>query len=66
MGCRVTAHDEQEALRILKEGVFRDYQFPRVKNTIKDVDISKLDQGHVRPNMSDPSRIGVWFPLGYA
>jgi hypothetical protein len=66
MGCGVTALDEADALKILRERVFVNHRFPDIKNTATDVDISKLDSGHVPPNMGDPSRRGVWFPLGYA
>jgi len=50
---------------MLRERVFVNHRLPDIKNTVTDVDISKLDQGHVRPNMGDPSQRGVWFPLGY-
>jgi hypothetical protein len=66
MGCGVTAFGAEDALRILKENVFVSHCFPEIEETLMDVDISKLDQGHVRPNMGDPSRRGVWFPLGYS
>jgi len=66
MGCGVTAVGKEDGLGILRERVFANYRFPEVKNTVTDVDISKLDQSHVRPNMGDPSQRGVWFPLGYA
>jgi hypothetical protein len=51
MGCGVTAVDEEDALRILKEGVFASHLFPEITRILTDVDISKLDQGHVRPNI---------------
>ncbi len=66
MGCGVTAFDEQDAIRILKENVFRTHPFPEIKTIVTGVDLSKLDQGHVSPNMGDPTKCGVWFPLGYS
>jgi hypothetical protein len=66
IGCGVTAFDQEDAIRMLKERVFTAHPLPEIKTMIPDVDISKLDQGHVRPNMGDPSRRGVWFPLGYS
>ena len=65
MGCGVTARDENEAMRILKEQVFRNHAFPAIRSVARDVKIAELDAGHVRPNMGDPSAPGVWFPLGY-
>src|SRR6266850_4240155 len=61
IGCGVTAFDEEDAIRILKEIVFRSYGLPEINTMVADVDISKLDQGHVLPNMGDPSRRGIWF-----
>jgi hypothetical protein len=29
---------------------------------IEDVDVRELDQGHVVPNMGDPTVRGVWYP----
>jgi hypothetical protein len=66
IGCGVTAFDRDDAIRILKEIVFSAHAFPEIKTEVADVDISNLDEGHVRPNMGDPSRRGVWFPLGYS
>jgi hypothetical protein len=66
MGCGITALDEEDAIRILKENVFPTHPFPGIKTMVADVDVSKLDQGHVLPNMGDSTRRGVWFPLGYS
>jgi hypothetical protein len=65
-GCGITALDEEDAIRILKEDVFRSPKLPEVKARVTDVDVSQLDRRHVLPNMGDPSRRGVWFPLGYS
>jgi len=65
IGCGVTALDEADAIRILRNVVFLSHPFPQITALLADVDISTLDQRHVRPNMGDPSRRGVWFPLGY-
>ncbi len=66
MGCGVTAFDEDDAVCILKDKVFCSYLFPEIKESIIDVDVSKLDRSHVLPNMADPTQRGVWFPLGYS
>jgi len=65
LGVGVTAFDEEEALRMVREQVFARHPFPAVKEIITDVDISTLDDGHVRPNMGNPVVRGVWFPKGF-
>jgi hypothetical protein len=45
MGCGVTALNMEDALGILRERVFANHCFPDIKNTVADVDISKLDEG---------------------
>jgi hypothetical protein len=65
MGCGVTSLDEEDAIRILREKVFVSHPFPAIKSVAADIDLTTLDQGHVIPNMTDPSVRGVWFPIGY-
>jgi hypothetical protein len=61
LGCGVTAVDRRAAEDLLRTEVFHG-QLPQVVEVIKDVDVRDLDQGHVIPNMGDPSIRGVWFP----
>lgn len=65
MGCGVTAGSKEEAVTLLKVCIFEEGQFPHIRRCIEDVDIRSLDQNHVVPNMGDPVRPGIWFPLGY-
>jgi hypothetical protein len=65
MGCGVSAYNYDDALRILRKKVFHCDLLPPILRCIQDVDISKLDEGHVRPNMGVVTERGVWFPLGY-
>jgi len=65
MGCGVTAYDYSDAIRILKEKVFRNNNLPPIAECIQNVDITALDAGHVLSNMAPPNIRGVWFPLGY-
>jgi hypothetical protein len=65
-GVGVTAHDRQDALALVKELVFGDQDLPIVLEVQEGIDISKLDQKHVVPNMGNPLKRGVWFPLGYS
>lgn len=64
-GCGVTTFNYDDALKILQEKVFVEASMPRPESVTEDVDVSRLDPGHVRPNMGDPTSRGVWFPLGY-
>ena len=65
MGCGITAYDQEDALRLLRERVFFETTVPRPLDIVEDVDISSLDAGHVLPNMGNVAIRGVWFPLGY-
>lgn len=64
LGCGVTAFDYEDAIALMKDRVFRSSDLPPIRNVIEDVDISTLDDKHVRPNMDIPVFRGVWFPLG--
>ena len=64
-GCGITAYDDQDAISILQQKVFKDKEIPALKIQQKDVDIRTLDQRHVIPNMKAPTDRGVWFPIGY-
>ena len=61
LGCGITAVDRHDAENLLRQEVFRG-ELPPVAEVIEDVDVRDLDQGHVIPNMGDPSTRGVWFP----
>lgn len=63
VGCGVTAYTYDDALQILKDRVFA--QSLPASSVIADVDVSTLDENHVRPNMGVVTQRGVWFPLGY-
>jgi hypothetical protein len=63
VGCGVTAYTYDDALQILKDKVF-EQSLPAC-SVIEDIDISTLDEHHVRPNMGVVTQRGVWFPLGY-
>jgi hypothetical protein len=65
LGCGVTAFDYDDALRVLRENVFRCESLPPIEMFVEDIDISTLDPGHVWPNIEVPIYRGVWFPKGY-
>jgi hypothetical protein len=60
----VTAYSEDDARGLLSMKVFREQSLPMIRRVTKDVDISTLDENHVRPNMGNPLKRGIWFPLG--
>lgn len=63
-GCDVTAHNYQDALAIMRDGLFHG-QAPPVKDSVEDVDISRLEAKHVLPNLGNVLVRGIWFPAGY-
>jgi len=65
LGYGVTAFDRDDAIAVLRDRVFGG-RIPQVESVAEDVDVSTLDEGHVRPNMETPAFRGVWFPMGYA
>lgn len=60
-GAGVTAHDEDDARRLVQHA-FGDVAISSIA-PLDEPDT--LDHGHVRANMGDILRHGIWFPLGY-
>lgn len=66
LGCGITAFDQDDAMAILREQVFKKLDlYPQVGEILSNVDIRQLDQKHVIPNMEPPNWRGVWFPRGF-
>lgn len=65
LGCGITAYTYDQAITILANRVFVNKDLPRIIKIVENIDVSKLDQGKVIPNMKPPIYEGVWFPLGY-
>jgi len=66
LGCGITVKDQEDAITILRERVFSNpNESPEIVEVVPNVDISRLDQGHVIPNMESPLLRGVWFPRGF-
>ena len=63
MGCGVTAYDRADAEKLLEEQAFPFYGARSIDKVVEDVDVSTLDDKHIRPNMGNPAARGVWFPL---
>ena len=62
LGCGLTAVDRRDAEAMLAASVFGGGPLPAVLEVVEDVDVRDLDEGHVLPNLGDPSARGVWFP----
>lgn len=63
IGCGITAFSEEDAKSILRNEVFPIHGEGEIVSIVADVDISTLEEHHVRPNMGSPVIRGVWFPL---
>jgi hypothetical protein len=48
----------------LQEHIFPN-GLPQVAVMIQDVDVSRIDEQHVLPNMGNVLERGIWFPLGF-
>lgn len=64
IGCGVTAYNYDDALNLLRERMFGSDEPPKVLDVLENVDVSKLDQKHVIPNMGSVTVRGIWFPMG--
>ena len=64
-GCGITAYNYNQAISFLRNKIFENKNLPKISKLIENIDISKLDEGKVIPNMLCPISIGIWFPLGY-
>jgi hypothetical protein len=65
LGYGVTAHDYNDALRLLEQRVFEGRPLPQIVRCTEDVDVSTLDSRHVLPNIGLVIARGVWYPQGY-
>lgn len=63
MGCGVTAFDLKDAKSLLEEIVFPVFGPRNISSFIEDVDVSTLEEDHVRNNMGSSVLRGVWFPF---
>lgn len=63
LGCGITAQNLDEVRSLLAEKVFPIYGAREIVEITENIDIKKLDAGHVLPNMASPEVKGVWFPL---
>ncbi len=65
LGCGVSAYTKDDAHNLLKKKIFVDQEIPKITNIIENVDVNKLDEGHVVRRMGIVSNRGVWFPKHY-
>jgi hypothetical protein len=62
LGYGVTGVDSQDAETLLSAALLDGAPLPTGADVVEDVDVRKLDQGHVLPNMGDRTVRGVWYP----
>lgn len=62
MGCGVTAYDKDDALKMLKEKIFFDWELIPIASIKENISIEDLDQNHVVPNIGNFFMRGIWFP----
>jgi hypothetical protein len=65
LGAGVTARSYDDALALLKDRVFAGEDVPQIVSVDENIDVSKLDDRHVLPNIGSILRRGIWFPQGY-
>lgn len=63
IGCGITAYNIEDAKHIFRCDVVPVYGAREIRDIIQDIDVSTLDENHVKPNMAAPTKRGVWFPL---
>lgn len=64
-GVGVTAEDEDDAIALIREDVWRQGDIPPVREVIPDFDVSTLDQEHVLSKIVAVTWRGVWWPPGF-
>jgi hypothetical protein len=62
LGYGVTAVDRADAEMLISAALLGGAALPDGADVAENVDVRNLDQGHVLPNMGDPSVRGVWYP----
>ncbi len=62
LGCGVTATTRGEAVEMVQEKVFPLFGERKIIGIAEDIDVSRLDPGHVLPNIGNPALKGIWFP----
>jgi hypothetical protein len=62
LGCGVTAVDAEDARNLISAIALDGSALPDIADVVEDVDVRTLDEGHVLPNMGDPTVRGVWYP----
>lgn len=65
LGCGVTAQNREEALALIKKKIFNKSPMPAIKSIKEDFDTEQVEQNHVKWNMGNPEKEGIWYPLGY-
>jgi hypothetical protein len=63
LGCGITAHNLDDARRMLRQEIFPLYGDRTVARVIEGVEVASLDETGVRRRLGNPAVRGVWFPM---
>lgn len=61
-GCGITANDLDDAFILLKKHFFSEWDSIPVNNFFSNVSIDDLERNHIRPNIGNITRRGLWYP----
>ena len=62
LGIGVTAYDINDAKELILAEEYVMSLKPNLDSYIENIDIQKLDENHVIPNMGVVANRGIWFP----
>ena len=62
LGVGVTAYSLDDAKSLIESESLMEHIKPKLNSYIENIDIQKLDQNHVIPNMGICANRGIWFP----
>lgn len=60
--CGITAFDYDDALKIMRLFILRDNEEPIFSRTVKNIDVSTIEDMNIIPNLGVPVWRGVWYP----
>lgn len=61
-GCGVTAHDKEDAIKLLKYFIFKDWEVLPINSIKENISLEELEQNHVAPNIGNIMERGLWYP----
>jgi hypothetical protein len=62
LGCGVTAYDKEDAIKLLKQLLFKNWNSVPVLSIKENISINDLDQHDVAPDIGNIQVRGIWYP----